>query len=267
MSDLETALPISVDDAGASEPADDTAAASDSSTDTGEKPAESKTEAKPEKTPEQREIDKLRRRLDNKTRQLYELRAQVPQNHQQQSRQEGDDETVTLTRAELERQIAEQAQKLAPSLSEQQAEIERRQGIVQSLSKEWGQEKFDALAADLDEAFGGLADRSGRPKPATDAIFHADDPKALIEYLADPDNAEEAERIGRMSAIQAGRAIGKLEDRLAAQKAKDKPRPSNAPAPIEAVKGGGVKVEKDPAQMTDAEFAAWRRTQIAQRNK
>jgi hypothetical protein len=231
----------------------------------GKEPA---AEAKKEKTPEQREIDKLRRRLDNKTRQVYELRAQIPQNHQQQSNQaDDDDEPVTLTRAELNRRIAEQAQQLAPTMREQQAEAERRHGVVTSLAKEWGQEKFDEISSELDEAFGGLVDRRGMPTPATDAIFHADDPKGVIEYLTDPDNADEAASIAKMGPLQAGRAIAKLELKLEAAKSQAKLKPSNAPAPIEAVRGGGVKVEKDPAQMTDAEFAAWRRAQIAQRNK
>jgi hypothetical protein len=222
---------------------------------------ESGAEAKKEKTPEQREIERLRRRVDTKTRQLYEARAQAqaPQN-QHQSSQEGDDEPVTLTRAELQRQIEEQAQKLAPSMSEQRAEVERRQGIVASLAKEWGAEKFDTLASELDDVFGGLADRSGRPKPATDAIFHADNPKEVIEYLTDPDNADEADRLSRMPAVQAGRAIARLEDKLAAAKSKDKPKPSNAPAPIEPARGGGVPNGMPDPSNTKA-YIAWANAQ------
>jgi hypothetical protein len=118
--------------------------------------------------------------------------------------------------------------------------IEHRQGIVKALAKEWGQEEFDAKASELDEVFGGLADAQGRPKPATDAIFEADNPKAVIEYLTDPDNADEAERIARLPAVRAGREIARLEAKLEAEKAKAKPKPSNAPKPLEAVKGGGV---------------------------
>lgn len=242
MSIEETALPDSViQDAGASEPADNTAAAADANNPAAVDDADTEAKAKPEKTAEQREIDRLRRGIDRKTRQLYEARAQAqtPQ-QQQQSSQEGDDEPVTLTRAEMQRQIAEQAQRLAPSMSEQNAEVQRRQGIVQALEKDWGGEKFNALASDLDEAFDGLADRSGKPKPATDAIFYADDPKAVIEYLTDPDNADEADRISKMTAVQAGRAVAKLEGKLEAEKSKAKPKPSNAAKPLEAVRGGGV---------------------------
>jgi hypothetical protein len=201
---------------------------------------------KAEKTPEQREREKLLRRLDNKTKQTYQLRAELEQlragqgKPQAQQTQAGDDEPVTLSRAELQKMIAEQATKLAPTVSEQAAEVERRSGIVKSLAKQWGQEEFDAKASELDEVFDGLADRSGRPKPATDAIFDADDPKAVIEYLTDPDNADEADRIARLPATQAGRAIAKLEAKLEAAKKEAKPKASNAARPIEAVKGGGV---------------------------
>lgn len=219
-------------------------------------------QAKKEKTPEQREIERLRRRVDNLTRQKYELRAgaQAPAAQQQDANQADDDEPVTLTRAELKRQIAEQATQLAPTMREQQAEAERRHGVVTTLAKEWGPEKFDTLSAELDEAFGGLADRSGMPKPATDAIFHADDPKSVIEYLTDPDNADEAASLSKMSALQAGRAIAKLEQKLDAEKSKAKPKPSNAPAPLEPARGGGVpKGMPDPSD-TKA-YIAWANAQ------
>jgi hypothetical protein len=219
--------------------------------------------AKAEKTPEQREIERLRRRVDNLTRQKYELRASVPaaapQQQQQQPGQD-DDEPVTLTRAELQQRIAEQARQLAPSMSEQQAEVERRHGVVTKLAKDWGTEKFDTLSAELDEAFGGLADRSGTPKPATDAIFQADNPAAVIEYLADPDNADEAARIAKMGALQAGRAIARLEDKLAAEKANAKPRPSNAPQPLEPARNGGVPNGMPDPSDTKA-YIAWANAQ------
>ena len=264
----ETALPTG-DTAAASESTEAQVVAAAEPTESTATTAEGQTEgsekeqAKPEKTPEQREIDRLRRRVDNLTRQKYELRAAAPQPAQPPT-QVSDDEPVTLSRAELQKLIAEQAQQLAPTVNQQQAEIERRQGVVSSLAKDWGQEEFDAKAEDLDHAFGGLTDRSGRPKPATDAIFYADDPRSVIEYLTDPDHADEAERLSKLSAVQAGREIARLEGKLSADKAKAKPQASNAPRPLEAVKGGGV-ASKDPAQMTDKEFASWRRNQIAQR--
>lgn len=225
---------------------------------------------KKEKTPEEREIARLRRRVDNLTRRYYQAtQSQQGANtahgpREQTAAQQADDEPVQLSRAELKRLIDQEAKKLAPTITQAQAEIERRAATVEKLATTWGLEKFDAYAAELDDAFGGLEDAQGRPKPATDAIFEADQPHLLIEYLADPENAAEAEAIGRMSAVQAGRAIAKLEDKLAARQAEAKPQPSKAPAPLESDRGRGT-ADPDPSRMTDAEFAAWRRKQIAAR--
>ena len=208
-----------------------------------DKDGEGESQSKKEKTPEQREIERLRRGIDRRTRQLYELRAQIPQGVA--SRQEASDnrsnandsEPLSLTRAELAQMVKAEAERLAPTLQE----VERRQGVIQSLGKTWGQDRFNELASDLDDAMGGLTDRSGRPKPAIEAVFEADEPARVIEYLADPDNADEAEKIARMSAAQAGKAIARLEDRIKAQSKSEKaaPEASKAPAPLEAVRGGG----------------------------
>ena len=212
-----------------------------------DKGEEGESQSKKEKTPEQREIERLRRGIDRRTRQLYELRAQLPQGVA--SRQEpsdnrnnaNDSEPLSLTRAELAQMVKAEAERLAPTLQQEKAEVERRQGVIQSLEKTWGQDRFNELASDLDDAMGGLTDRSGRPKPAIEAVFEADEPARVIEYLADPDNADEADRIARMSAAQAGKAIARLEDRLKAQSKPEKsaPKASKAPAPLEAVRGGG----------------------------
>lgn len=226
-----------------------------------------KEEAKPEKTPEQREIERSRRKIDRLVRQREELRAQLngrlqesPIDDTNRTTQD-DSETLSLSRAELQRLVKEEASRLAPVVKEQQAEIEHRQSVMQSLAKTWGQERFDELASDLDEVFSGLADRSGKPKPATDAILEADEPAAVIEYLANPDHADEAEVISRMGPIQAGRAIAKLEAKLQAARAEAKPKKSSAPAPIEASRGQGTAPSGYHPNMTDAQYAAWRKSQ------
>lgn len=276
----DNALPVA-DQPAASEPAANEVeqAAASAPEQTAEKPAEpapeeAKQEEKPAKTPEQREIDRMRRKIDRLVRQREELRAMTqqqprglaqPQQDVDNGRDASDSDTLTLSRAEAARLIEQRARELAPRLTEQQAVIEHRQKVVGRLAAEWGQEKFDALASDLDDAFGGLRGTDNVPRPAVEAIFEADDPKALIEHLADPENSDEAAALSRMSAVAAGRAIARLEAKLAADKAKAKPEPSKVPAPIEAVRGTG-SVTKDPSEMTDAEFAKWRRAQIKSRN-
>ena len=229
-------------------------------------------EQKAEKTPEQREIERLRRGLDRKTRQREEARAEAallrdqltrgvknPNNHDTD-----DSEPLTLTKAELAEFVKAEAAKLAPTIQSEKAESERRQGVITSLEKTWGKERFDEVSSDLDEAFGGLTDRSGRPKPAIEAVFEADEPAKVIEWLADPDNVDEAERISKMGAVQAGRAIAKLELQLSAESQKSKPRASKVPAPLESIRGGGVNAEPDESKMTDVQ---WAKHQEAKRNK
>jgi hypothetical protein len=193
----------------------------------------------------------------------YEERLQSPPEVRHNQDAQDDSEPVSLSRQELERLVQQEARKLAPVLKDQETVIEHRRRVAEGLAKEWGPEGFDRRSQDLDAAFGGLTQADRSPKPAVDAIFEAEKPAAIIEYLTDPDNASEAEAIARMSAVQAGRAIARLEFKLGAKPA-DKPQPSKAPAPIEPERGQG-KIERDPSQMTDAEFIAWRRKQIAQR--
>jgi hypothetical protein len=61
----------------------------------------------------------------------------------------------------------------------------------------------------------------------------------MARYLTDPDNADEAEKIGRMSPIQAGRAFARIEAKLMASKSEKTPQRSNAPGPLESVRSGG----------------------------
>lgn len=251
MIDQETALPADAIQATEASGQHDTAAPTETSTE-GENADAGKAEEKPQKSPEERERQRMQRGIDRKTRQAAEAKAEAAQLRAELDRlragsidgtnrqPQDDSEPVSLSRAELARLVKEEAAKLAPTIKQQEAEIEHRTGVIQSLAKTWGQEKFDTLAAELDDTFGGLADASGRPKPATDAIFEADDPAAVIEFLADPENADRAEAIGRMGPTQAGRAIAKLEAEIAAKKADSKPRASNAPRPVEALRGAGT---------------------------
>jgi hypothetical protein len=226
----------------------------------GETTPEGEQPPKKEKTAEEREIAKLRRRLDNVTRQKYELQARLSTGQRSESvtngqqgagtmppQQQTEDEPLTLTRKQLQELVDQRARQVAPTIQQQEAVAEHRQAVITKLAKEFGG-RFDEVAADLDDAVGGLRDAQGRPKPVGEVIFEADDPRALIEYLADPENAEEAEALGRMSATQAARTVVKIEAKLAAKKAEAKPQPSKAAPPIEPVRGGGkVNGMPDPA--------------------
>lgn len=249
----ETALPQAETSAEASgQPVAEQLEQSNESNQDGQEPKEQVE--KKVKTEQEREISRLRRRVDTLTRQKYDreaqlqqLQSQAPRRNNDDQHESQDDEPVQLSKRELQDLIDRRAKELAPTIKQQDAEIEHRKAVVQNLSKAWGQEKFDSLASDLDAAFEGLADRSGKPKPATEAIFESEDPASLIEYLADPENADEAEAIARMDHLKAGRAIAKLELKLSALKEDAKPQPSKAPQPIEPARGKGtVNTAPDP---------------------
>lgn len=221
--------------------------------------------AKPPKTPEQREIDRLRKAVDRRTRQLYEARAAQGAPQVAVTREPGagttppsqtTDEKLTLSRAELDKLINDRAEQLAPSIRQQQTEIEHRRSVVEGLAKEWGKEKFDTFASDLDDVFGGLTSDNGQAKPATNAIFESEMPAALIEYLTDPDNADEAETLSHMSDRQAARKVAQLEAKILEAKKSAKPQRSNAPAPLEQIKGGGKSSSMPDPSNTKA-YIAW----------
>ena len=70
-----------------------------------------------------------------------------------------------------------------------------------------------------------------------------------------------AGELSEMSTIQQVRRIARLEAELGKT---PEPKASTAPKPIAPVKGAGGG-NKDPSQMSDAEFAQWRREQIKAR--
>jgi hypothetical protein len=234
-------------------------------------PAESTAPAEPpkrEKTDAEREVSRLRRRVDNLTRRLYQ--GETKQGLQQEpiggtnQPEQSDTESLSLSRRQLQELIDKEARRIAPTISRQEATIEHRRAVVERLASDLGAEKFDALAADLDDALDGLKDSSGKPKPAAEAIFEADNPTALVEYLADPENAADAKKLANASPFQAGRLIAKIEDKLEAKKAK--PQPSKAAAPIEPIKGGGA-ITRPLMEMDGAEFDKRRREMIAARGR
>ena len=248
---VEPALPTAQEATASGQPENAELLANTAEDSGNDEQQESKAEEKPkaEKTAEQIEVDRLRKGIDRKTRQREEARAEAHQLRQELSRLRGDgagdknatqqdDEPLTLSRAELAQMVKSEAEKLAPTLKQQSTEIEHQSTVANELLKDLGKEKYTELIVDLDEAVGGL-DRNGKTTPVYDAIFTAEDPQAVIKYLADPDNADEAEAIGRLDPIRAGRAIAKLEGKIEQAKAESKPQRSNAPEPIEPSRGGG----------------------------
>lgn len=220
------------------------------------------------------EAEKLRKKLERTEKKLNAVYAQRqeareraraleerllrPQPINDTNGTEADDsDRVSLSRAELQAMIEREAKQLAPKITEQQAEIERRKSAARGLLEELGPEKYQELTDDLADLL-----------PSADSqllILETDSPRALIEYLTDPEHEAETKAIAKLSPYQQGLKLGQLAAQLKAKRSRDKPLPSKAPAPIEPVKSQGDASRKPLALLDGKEFAERRRQQIAAR--
>jgi hypothetical protein len=140
-------------------------------------------------------------------------------------------------------------------LQKQQAEHAKRTELEELHAK--ASERLEAARGkyeDFDEALGS---RSELSEYMSEFILRTDDGMDVAYYLAK--NPQESARIARMDDFNASLALADVRSKIKAPVKK-----SNAPPPINPVKGA-AKGEKDPSEMTDAEFAAWRKKQIANR--
>ena len=228
-----------------------------------EQPEGEQPEAPPEKTPSELRIEQLERDakraqkvIDKRTRQLYEARAQIPLTRQSigdnNVTNADDSAPLSLTRAELAQYVTAEAQRIAPTLSKQALADEQAKKVVKSLQESvGGQDRFMEMTNELAEVFDAKKQL---------AVLDADDPAALLKYLTDPENADEAEEIGQLGDIAAGKRLARIEATLATSKPPAK-QISKAPAPIESIRGQGR-----PATGLSDEISAdeWRRRRTAE---
>ena len=200
-------------------------------------------EAKPEKSPEQKAIDRLERKLGRVIGQREEARAERAQLQQQiqqlqqrtidgtNQQSDSDSEHLTLSKAQLRQMVEAEAKKLAPTIKGEADTVARQREVVSGLVKTWGQDAFQERTNELAE----VLDQSKQM-----LVLDTDNPAALIEYLTDEDNAEEAEAIGKLPIGRAGYALAKIAAKIEAAKADDKPKASKAPQPVEPLRGAGT---------------------------
>jgi hypothetical protein len=86
-----------------------------------------------------------------------------------------------------------------------------------------------------------------------EAITLSDAGHKLINYLGT--ELDEAERLAKLPPLQLGRELTKLELKLE----KEQRKVSKAPNPISTLSGNANR-SKSPAEMTDAEYAIWRKS-------
>lgn len=142
----------------------------------------------------------------------------------------------------------------------QQAEAQRKAQEAQSRVLTSWQDK-QAAAADKYADFEEVVGESDAPvtQAMSQAIVESEAGADIAYYLAQ--HPDEAKRIAQLSPVRQIAEIGKLEAKASAPVVK---RPTSTPPPINPI-GTKAKAEKDPSQMTDSEFAQWRKRQIAQR--
>jgi hypothetical protein len=144
----------------------------------------------------------------------------------------------TLTERERKQQEAKQ--------QEVYAEVNRK--AAERMAE--AQEKYE----DFDEVMGSaseLSDFMGQ------FIINVPDGMDIAYYLAK--NPQESARISRLDPFNASIEMADIRAKIKAPVKK-----SSAPPPINPLKGK-ASATKDPSEMTDAEFAAWRKQQIKNR--
>jgi len=183
----------------------------------------------------------------------------------------------------IEQQLREQQQSQAltpPERNAYQDDSAYLQAQVEHLAERKAAEKLEqrerAQEADRrQEAFLEKAEKVAERYPDFQAVVS--NPtlpinEAMAEFIADSDqgadiayhlgkNPMKAAQIAQMSPIKAARELTRIESELSQTQAKPV---SKAPAPITPIAGVGAS-SKSPSEMTDAEFAKWRKSQIANR--
>lgn len=210
-------------------------------------------QAESEEDKSQKAAKALQRRLDKRTRDFYQERAQREQLQaeiealRQRQSQPEEPEARTPSRDDVESRASELMQ---------QRELAGR--VNDLMSKGKSIEGFDAAASAVVEEL-GLVDSRGRPTPSLHALLDADSPAELIAHIgSDP---ELLDSLAGLSPTRLAARLARIED---AMKAAKTPKTSAAPPPLKPVKGTAT-AEPDPSSMTDKQFAEWRKKQIAAR--
>jgi chromosome segregation ATPase len=209
------------------------------------------TEAPPEKDERDKAIARMERRINRKHAEAAEAKAERDFLREQLQKFESqkDPEEPEVDPKHIAREVERRAAQLAEA-----REFDRQCNEVAATGatkfKDF-QSAVNALASELP-----LFGRDGSPTPAMKVVLEAEKPAALLYHLGkNPDLASE---LADLTPTQLSRRLDRIEREMAT------PKTSAAPKPLDPVKAT-ASGSKEPKDMTDAEFAAWRRSQIAKR--
>lgn len=231
----------------------------------GEQQAE-KTEQQPKKTGVQKRFDELTRKAHEAAREAAYWREQAIKS------QAPSQDATTKPARDAFASDADYFEALADWKAEQKVSEFRKQQQAEALNKAEQTQtatRFELYQERVSTALDAMPDYhevvGGSDVPAEahvlEAILDSEQGPQLAYHLAK--HPDVAQRLNEMTPVQAAREIGRLEAQLAQPKTETPPprRTTNAPPPINPVRGSNGQFTKSPDQMTDAEWYA------AQRNK
>lgn len=236
---------------------------------TSEEDTEEASAEPPKKTPKG-----VQKRLDELTRLRYEAERRAEQERQErlewqrramgQQTQQPQTAKPTVDQYQTYEDYLEALSdwKVEQRLVSERAEAEKRQAEEANRRKTQTYIERAESARSKYEDYDHVA-HGGHWSPTEEmkeSILESDYGPDIAYYLGS--NPEEAQRISRLSSSAQHRELGKLEARLSMPA--PKPKPTKAPEPIKPA-GVKAKADKDPSEMSDSEFAEWRRKQIAKR--
>lgn len=218
----------------------------------------------------------VQKRIDRAVRQKYEAEARANelerriQQFEQQTRQPSQQKDEGEPRIEHFENIEDYVSAKAAFVADQRiqhtlttrerAEAENRAQAAQKQTADNWNKRVQLATAELPDFEDVVASSDIRfNEPAVlQAIQESDIGPKIAYYLAS--NPDEADEVAQLRGSAAIRAIGRIEAKLELGKASL----TKAPPPIEPA-GTKAKATKSPDDMSDAEFAAWRKRHIAAR--
>lgn len=213
----------------------------------------------------------VQKRIDRLTRDKYRLQAelevarrQAPQAEPQRPPANGEPKAEQYKSYEeyLEARAEWKAeQRVEKRLGELREKAQRQAGQAEQekLQSQWEKRVSEALTTYDDFEEVALSPEVPISEPMMAAILRSPKGADVAYHLGK--NPDLAAQIAGLDPISAAIRIGEIAASLSRPNPK---KTTGAPPPINPV-GGRASTHKDPSQMTDAEFAAWRREQIKRR--
>lgn len=212
----------------------------------------------------------MQERIDELTREKHDLKRRLDALEAKPKEPEKPLERPTLEQSNYDEAAHQKAlDAYYDALIDKKADEKVEKRLSEREQREKAQKRDESFESKLSKLPAEQRDRVMRA-PAdevmADIIKQSEIGPELCLYLEE--HRAEAAEIMKLPDVQKARELGRIEARLEAKAQAPAPEPpqvSKAPPPVPKIEATDSKVEKDPKDMTDAEFAKWRRKQIAAR--